>query len=162
MKMAAAVLARFLVSILPWSDNWAWGLPLIVLTVVIARFVPPRPHITMRGSPLRQAWSPSGRVHCRHGGNDLARHLPARKRGRSLGSRPSAPARPARELVRTWVFAQCDHKPWGTPIWFWSHIWQLMGAIEALNGSLQSGLTAAFLFGMINQVWPLSSRERHL
>ena len=23
MKMAAAVLARFLVSILPWSDNWA-------------------------------------------------------------------------------------------------------------------------------------------
>ena len=31
--------------------------------------------------------------------------------------------------------------------------WQLMGAIEALNGSLLFGLTTAFLFGMIQKVW---------
>jgi len=30
--------------------------------------------------------------------------------------------------------------------------WQLTGASEALNGWLQFGLTAAFLFGMINQI----------
>jgi hypothetical protein len=36
---------------------------------------------------------------------------------------------------------------------FLEHRWQLMGAIEALNGSLLFGLTAAFLFGMIAKVW---------
>ena len=39
--------------------------------------------------------------------------------------------------------------------------WQLMGALEALNGMLLFGLTTAFLFGIIQQVWGLkSSRSR--
>jgi hypothetical protein len=33
--------------------------------------------------------------------------------------------------------------------------WQLMGAIEALNGWLLFGLTTAFLFGMIQKLWML-------
>lgn len=36
--------------------------------------------------------------------------------------------------------------------------WQLMGALEALNGMLLFGLTTAFLFAMIQRVWPLGSR----
>jgi hypothetical protein len=36
--------------------------------------------------------------------------------------------------------------------------WQLMGAMEALNGWLLFGLTTAFLFGMMQRVWLLSSR----
>jgi len=36
--------------------------------------------------------------------------------------------------------------------------WQLMGALEALNGMLLFGLTTAFLFAMIQQVWPIGSR----
>ena len=39
--------------------------------------------------------------------------------------------------------------------------WQLMGALEALNGVLLFGLTTAFLFAMIQKVWPLGSRGRH-
>jgi hypothetical protein len=39
--------------------------------------------------------------------------------------------------------------------------WQLMGALEALNGMLLFGLTTAFLFAMIRKVWPLGSRGRH-
>ena len=31
--------------------------------------------------------------------------------------------------------------------------WQLMGALEALNGWLLFGLTTAFLFAMIEKVW---------
>jgi len=31
--------------------------------------------------------------------------------------------------------------------------WQLMGAMEALNGWLLFGLTTAFLFGMMQRVW---------
>src|SRR6516162_5697886 len=38
--------------------------------------------------------------------------------------------------------------------------WQLLGALEALNGILLFGLTTAFMFAMIQQVWPLGSRMR--
>ena len=31
--------------------------------------------------------------------------------------------------------------------------WQMMGALEALNGMMLFGLTTAFLFKMIQQVW---------
>ena len=34
--------------------------------------------------------------------------------------------------------------------------WQLMGALEALNGWLLFGLTAAFLFAIVGKVWPRS------
>jgi hypothetical protein len=37
--------------------------------------------------------------------------------------------------------------------------WQLMGALEALNGMLLFGLTTAFLYGLIQRVWPVE--ERH-
>jgi hypothetical protein len=39
--------------------------------------------------------------------------------------------------------------------------WQLMGALEALNGMMLFGLTTAFLFSMIQMVWPLGSRQQH-
>jgi len=32
--------------------------------------------------------------------------------------------------------------------------WQLMGALEALNGLLLFGLTTAFLYGHLRRVWP--------
>jgi hypothetical protein len=32
--------------------------------------------------------------------------------------------------------------------------WQLMGALEALNGLILFGLTTAFLFTVIQKVWP--------
>ena len=36
--------------------------------------------------------------------------------------------------------------------------WQMMGALEALNGMLLFGLTTAFLFAMIQRVWPAGQR----
>jgi len=36
--------------------------------------------------------------------------------------------------------------------------WEMMGALEALNGMILFGLTTAFLFAMIQQIWPLGSR----
>jgi hypothetical protein len=38
--------------------------------------------------------------------------------------------------------------------------WQLMGALEALNGMLLFGLSTAFLFAMIQRVWPVGNRGR--
>jgi hypothetical protein len=37
--------------------------------------------------------------------------------------------------------------------------WQLMGAMEALNGWLLFGLTTAFLFGMIEKVGSIRDRR---
>jgi hypothetical protein len=39
--------------------------------------------------------------------------------------------------------------------------WRLMGALEALNGMLLFGLTTAFLYGLIQRVWPVELREFH-
>jgi hypothetical protein len=36
-----------------------------------------------------------------------------------------------------------------------------MGALEALNGMLLFGLTTAFLYGLIQRVWPVALREWH-
>jgi len=38
--------------------------------------------------------------------------------------------------------------------------WQLMGALEALNGTLLFGLTTAFPFAMIREVWDIERKER--
>ncbi len=38
--------------------------------------------------------------------------------------------------------------------------WQLMGAFEALNGTLLFGLTTAFLFAVIREVWDNESARR--
>jgi hypothetical protein len=39
--------------------------------------------------------------------------------------------------------------------------WRLMGALEALNGMLLFGLMTAFLYGLIQRVWPVELREWH-
>jgi hypothetical protein len=36
--------------------------------------------------------------------------------------------------------------------------WQVPGALESLNGMILFGLTTAFLFGLIQKIWPLGSR----
>jgi hypothetical protein len=38
---------------------------------------------------------------------------------------------------------------------FLANHWQLMGALEALNGIILFGLTTAFLFSKIQRIWPL-------
>jgi hypothetical protein len=50
---------------------------------------------------------------------------------------------------------------YGHPNLFLKEQWQLMGALEALNGMLLFALTTAFLFAMIQKVCPLGSRGRH-
>jgi hypothetical protein len=37
--------------------------------------------------------------------------------------------------------------------------WELLGALEALNGALLFGLSTAFLFGVIQKVWSSAGRE---
>jgi hypothetical protein len=140
-----------------WSADWAWGLPLIVLTVVIHvlclglmnqtaskilhRFVR-RPHATsvfvmvVGGATLLAT--------CLHGFEAILwaiayRHLNA------LPDNDSAVLY-SLSAITSYGHANLVLEP----------RWQLMGALEALNGWLLFGLTTAFLFAIINKVWSLN------
>jgi hypothetical protein len=140
---------------LSWNGNWAWALPLIVLTLIV--------HVVgLAVINLR-----------------MVRAIGAIRRGRqffpmfvsvmgvtalcailllafeatlwaaayrSLGALPDGRTAMLYSLN---AFTAYGH----TELVLAPH-WRLMGALEALNGMLLFGLTTAFLYGHIRQVWP--------
>ena len=144
-----------------WEGNWAWGLPLIVLTSVI--------HVLGLGLiNERVVHALSSQMDHRHFTSLfavamsvtvlLATILHAFEAAlwavayRLLGALPDTKAAMLYSLSALTTYGHAsallpDH-------------WRLLGALEALNGMLLFGLTTAFLFAMIQQVWPLGSRDR--
>jgi hypothetical protein len=144
-----------------WGMNWAWGLPLIVLTVVL------------HAGGLRLI------------GNEINSRLSSRE---LLGHRSFAPvfAIGATALSVTllhtievvmWavtyrlVGASADSKAamlyslsamtsYGHANIYLEPRWQMMGALEALNGWILFGLTTAFLFMIFEKTWPHTRAER--
>jgi len=137
-----------------WSHDWAWGVPLIVLTVVI--------HVLGLGLMGQRAIRAS----------------------RGVGQRRHPVVRFVVVVGTTTLIATCLHAIEATfwakafllvgalpnfkfailyslnAITSFGHTtltlepkWQLMGALEALNGWLLFGLTTAFLFAIIEKVW---------
>jgi hypothetical protein len=137
-----------------WAGNWIWGLPLIVLTVVI--------HVSGLGLIKQQAFSFSNQVIRR-------RHHTAMSLVIVGGTTLLATALHAIEAI-LWagayrlLSALPDYKSavlyslnamtsYGhTNLELLPH-WHLMGSLEALNGWLLFGLTTAFLFAVIDKVW---------
>ena len=145
-----------------WTGDWAWSLPLIVLTVMIhvcglaligERVVEALGEsVERRRFMLKFALVMGGTsllatvLHGIEGGIWAAAYL-------FLGALPDA---------RTaMLYSISAMTAYGHANLFLKDRWQLMGALEALNGMLLFGLTTAFLFAMIQRVWPLGSRERH-
>jgi MFS superfamily sulfate permease-like transporter len=159
MDLAQAVCSIVVVNPVNWTADWAWGLPLIVLTVII--------HVLGLGLIAVKAVGISGSV--------LERRHPTVAFVVIVGA--------------TTLFATCLHALeagiWAVAYWLLDAIpdqrsamlyslnaitsyghaalslkdrWQLLGALEALNGWLLFGLTTAFLFGMIEKVWALGSK----
>ncbi len=77
-----------------------------------------------------------------------------------MGGRVPISGRAARQPIRDALLAQRE-TTYGHANLFLKDRLQLMGALEALNEMLLFGLTTAFLFAMIQRVWPLGGRERH-
>jgi hypothetical protein len=138
---------------LPWRTDWAWGLPLVVLTVLI--------HVvglaTTREAVLRIVNRSSMRhpnvlfvivtgtatflATCLHAIEALIWALAYDL----LGAIPSYKMAMLYSLNAMTSYGHInlsldDH-------------WHLMGALEALNGWLLFGLTTAFLFGVIDKCW---------
>ena len=138
-----------------WSNNWAWSLPLIVLTVLAHAFglalireqvVLP---LTYRlgahrtSSILAVLVAPIVLLltvlHGIEAGAWAAAYV-------ALGARPDFASAMLYSLSAMTTFGHAE-------IFLATH-WRLMGALEALNGMMLFGLTTAFLFAVIQRHWP--------
>jgi|SRR5271165_2549918 len=146
-----------------WSSDWAWGLPLIVLTVVI--------HVLGLGLISKKAATAGEGIFDRRrhptavfvmvvGATTLlATCLHALEAGLwaiaylILGALP--------DLKHSMLYSLNAITSYGhTDLSLPDH-WHLMGALEALNGWLLFGLTTAFLFAVIEKVWLQANRLVH-
>ena len=143
-----------------WITDWAWSLPLILLTVVIHVFglgvINEKVVRTLSRSTGRRGLVPRFAIvmgvavllmtalHGIEGVAWAAAFL-------FIGAVPDAKAGMLYSLnaMTTYGHESVSLAPQ----------WQMMGALEALNGMLLFGLTTAFLFAMIQEVWPLAIRQ---
>jgi peptidoglycan biosynthesis protein MviN/MurJ (putative lipid II flippase) len=145
----------------PWIGDWAWGLPLIVLTVVIhvcgLALIGERV-VHVLGEPVdRRGFLPKFAM-VMGGTSLLATLLHGIEGGIWAVAYRFLDALPDQKTAM--LYSLSAMTSYGHANLFLSPHWQLMGALEALNGMLLFGLTTAFLFAMIQRVWPLGSRER--
>jgi len=143
-----------------WIADWAWSLPLILLTVVIHVFglgvINEKVVRTLSRSTGRRGLVPRFAIvmgvavllmtalHGIEGVAWAAAFL-------FIGAVPDAKAGMLYSLnaMTTYGHESVSLAPQ----------WQMMGALEALNGMLLFGLTTAFLFAMIQEVWPRAIRQ---
>ena len=141
-----------------WSSNWAWALPLIVLSVVIhasglalmnervGRLMHP---VERRGLIRRFALVMSiitVVATALHGFEAIVWAAAFRW----LGALP--------DNKTAMLYSLSAMTTYGHANVFLKSEWQMMGALEALNGMLLFGLTTAFMFAMIQRVWPSAAK----
>jgi hypothetical protein len=145
-----------------WSADWVWGLPLILLTVVIhvfglgiinervvralSRSIDRRRMVPVFALVMGVAILLITALHAIEGAAWAGAYF-------FLGAVPDAKS--------AMLYSLNAMTTYGHESGVLEPHWQLMGALEALNGMLLFGLTTAFLFAMIQEVWPLRGRERH-
>jgi hypothetical protein len=145
-----------------WGANWAWSLPLIVLSVVIhvigLVLISESVARVLTGAMERRRFMPTFAVVM--GLAALLATVLHRIEAATwaiayllLGALPNTKS--------AMLYSLSAMTSYGHANLFLKEQWQLMGALEALNGMLLFGLTTAFLFAMIQKVWPLGSRGRH-
>lgn len=143
-----------------WSGDWAWGMPLIIFTVLI--------HVAAFGVISRQTLNASSRTIRRYPVSVfvvvvglttlLATTLHAIEVAiwavayRFLGALPD---NRSAMLYSLNAMTSYGHVGFGL-----GDHWRLMGALEALNGWLLFGLSTAFLFTVIQRV-SLGARRKH-
>ena len=144
-----------------WRADWAWSVPLIVATVVIhvfglgflhervvravSRIIERRHFTPLFAAVMGVAVLLATILHAIEGGVWAAAYW-------LLGALPDF-----RSSVLFSLGAMTTYG--GSSLNLKDH-WLLMGALEALNGIILFGLTTAFLFSMIQEVWLAGGRER--
>jgi hypothetical protein len=142
-----------------WGADWAWGVPLIALNVVIHVFClalfTQKVENALRGFESHRHFVPAFAVvvgvavifvtglHIVEAGVWAAAY-------RVVGALADNKSAMLYSLGALTTYGHDDIRLAGQ--------WQMMGALEALNGMLLFGLTTAFLFAMIHRVWPVGQR----
>lgn len=146
-------------SALIWDVNWAWSLPLVVFTVIF--------HATGLGL-ISRGVSRVVAVTASHRNLPLYFSLIM-----GVATLLATLLHAAEASLWAFTFWVLDAIPNGrlallyslnaitsyghTDVHLATH-WQLMGAIEALNGLLLFGLSTAFLYGVVRRAWPVESQ----
>jgi len=144
-----------------WGADWAWSLPLIIVTVIIhvfglaalhervvgvvSHFIERRHYTAMFAAVMGIAVLLVTLLHAIEAWVWASAYW-------LLGAQPNL-----RLSVLFSLGAMTTYGGSGTDL---ADHWHLMGAIEALNGIILFGLTTAFLFSMIQQLWMAGRGER--
>jgi hypothetical protein len=160
MRIAQAALSSYLVAPGAWRDDWAWGVPLIILTVVVhvlglgfiyqkaVRMVKRR---IDRDHPMALMAAIVSSVTLFATGLHAAEAAVWAACYQFLGNRP--------DFKSAMLYSLGAMTTYGHGGVFLEERWQLLGAIEALNGSLLFGLTTAFLIGTIQKCHQIVTRD---
>jgi hypothetical protein len=146
----------------PWGMDWVWSLPLIVTTViihVIGLMLIFRGFVgAMRGAIVRRRVVPMFVLSM--GAVSLLTVLLHGFEGaiwaasyRVLGALP--------DNRSAMLYSLSAMTTYGHATVYLEDRWELMGALESLNGTLLFGLTTAFLYAMIREVWDFEKKEQH-
>jgi hypothetical protein len=162
MEITQGVFITIAITSESWRVDWAWGLPLIVLTVVI--------HVLGLGIIGQWAHGVSSQIFERRhttvafvvvvGATTLlATVLHAIEAGIWAAAYRLLDALPDERAAMLYSLSAITS--FGHASLTLKERWQLMGAMEALNGWLLFGLTTAFLFGIIEKVWSFGTKGGH-
>lgn len=147
---------------LSWNASWAWSLPLIVMNVtfhviglgfinakvvqVLAAVKDNRHFVYVFALVMGITTVLATLLHAIEAGIWAAAY-------RALGALPDGKSAILYSLSAISAYGHAE-------LYLADH-WRLMGALEALNGMMLFGLTTAFLYGMIQRVWPVENRKWH-
>jgi hypothetical protein len=145
-------------TVINWGMDWVWGLPLIILTVVIHAYglalINKRINLTLTGTPRLHSLS-FGSITLMGVTALWATILHAFEGAlwagayRLLGALHDNKSAVLYSLgaLTTYGHAPINLEP----------RWELLGVLEALNGLILFGLTTAFLFNVMEKAWPSDS-----
>jgi hypothetical protein len=143
-----------------WSANWAWGLPLIIFTVILHAYclgllnAKITARLNKRGRLGSALSAPSFLIGgtalsltVLHGAEGVIWAMAYRLLGASTDNKSAM-------LYSLNALTSYGHEE----LHLAPH-WKMMGALEALNGWILFGLTTAFLFTVVQSVWQRTQAE---
>jgi hypothetical protein len=136
-----------------WNEDWAWSLPLIVITVIFhvigLVWINEKITLAMRYLKIRFKFLFAFAI-VMGSGTLFAIALHAIEAGIWSGVYWMLGALPDGRSALLYSLGAMT--TYGHEAFHLADHWQLMGALEALNGMILFGLTTAFLYGMIREV----------
>jgi hypothetical protein len=143
-----------------WSANWAWGLPLIIFTVILHTYCLGllNASITARLNKRGRLELPLSAPSLLIGGTALSLTVLHGTEGviwatayRLLGA--------STDNKSAMLYSLNALTSYGHEELHLAPHWKMMGALEALNGWILFGLTTAFLFTVVQSVWQRTGSE---